>query len=129
MMHSADLPMDHASQPPAAPRNLLLMVIWGALSLILWLGVAGQMVFIVPRFEKLFADFKMKTPLMTQWVIVDFWWVVPAFAVAVLLACLATRSRWAWLFLLILLPVIVNALIGVSLCFPYMDLLEGLGGK
>jgi type IV pilus assembly protein PilC len=49
--------------------------------------LAGIMIFIIPKFEKIFADFKLKLPWLTQ-VIIDtsrwfgkYWYVIPLFPV------------------------------------------------
>jgi ABC-type polysaccharide/polyol phosphate export permease len=120
-----------AHLPPTAPRsNLLLMVVFGLLSLFLWLAVVAQLVFIVPSLERLSGEFRMKMPLLTELVIHGSRWAVPTITVAVLLVCigLGRRSPWPWLFLLFLLPLVINLLVGVSLYSPYMELMEGLGG-
>jgi type II secretory pathway component PulF len=130
---TSNLDQPTPSAPAASPPNLLLMVVSGVLSFLLWLAVVVQFVFLVPRFERLFGEFKMKMPLLTEWVIHHSRWAVPAIAITALLVCisLGRRSRWPWLFLLFLLPLVINVLVGVSLYFPYMVLLDGLegGGK
>lgn len=89
----------------------------------------------MPRCQRLFGDFRMKLPIVTEHVIHDSGWAVPAVALATLIVCLALgrRSHWPWLFLLLLLPLVVNVLVCASLYFPYMEMLEGLslggGGK
>lgn len=116
--------------PAASPPDLLLIGVSGVVSFLLWLPVVAQLVFVVPRFERTFGEFKMKLPLLTELVIHHSRWAVPAIAIAALLVCisLGRRSRWPWLVLLFLLPLVINVLIGVSLYFPYMELLDGLGG-
>lgn len=128
MTQEADLPLEHTPAPSAMPSYLLLMVVSGVLSVLLWLGVVGQLVFLVPRFERLFGEFKMKVPLLTEWVIRDSRWAVPAVTFAAFLVCigLGRRTPWPWLFLLLLLPLVINGLVGVSLYFPFMELHEGL---
>jgi cytochrome bd-type quinol oxidase subunit 2 len=127
MTQETHLPLDRTPAPTALPRDPLLIMVAGLLSMLLWLTVVGQLVFLVPRMERLFGEFKM--PLLTEWVIHDSRWAVPAVTIATLLVCIALgkRSRWAWPFLLILLPLIINVLVGVSLYFPYMELVEGHG--
>ena len=130
MSYQAGLPSDRAPEPPAPPLNPLLMVVSFVLSFLLWLTVVCQYVFIVPRVERLFGDFRMKLPWLTEQVLHHYRWAVPAITVAAFLVCIALgrRSSWPWLFLLILLPLIINVLVGVSLYFPNMELLDGLSG-
>jgi hypothetical protein len=129
------LPLGHTSTPAASPSNPLLFVVSGVLSFLLWLSVIGQLVFMVPRFERVFGEFRMKMSLMmvlTEWVIRDSRWAVPAITIGTLLVGigLGRRSPWPWLFLLFLLPLVINVLVGVSLFYLHMELLEGLeGGK
>ena len=130
MTKEADLQLDHIPASAALPHDPLLIVVAGLLSMLLWLTVVGQLVFFVPRVEQLFVEFRMKMPWLTQHVIHDCRWAVPAVTIATFVACIALgkRSRWAWPFLLILLPFLINVLVGVSLYFPYMALLDGLSG-
>lgn len=123
-------PLNTPPNPTPAPSSsLLLVVVASVLSSLLWLGVIGQTFVLVPRCERLFGEFRMKLPTVTEWVIAGSRWVVPAVTIAVLVVCLALgkRSPWAWLFLLFLLPFVANVFIGVSLYFPYMELLDGFG--
>ena len=128
MTQDAELPLDRKPDPAAPPRSLLLIAMAGIVSVLLWLAVVGQFVFMVPRFERILAEFHMKPPLLTEWVIRDSRWAVPAITLAAFLVCigLGRRSRWPWLFLLIALPFILNVLVCVSIYVPSMELLEGL---
>ena len=132
MTQEAHLPLDPTPAPTAPPSNPLLMVVSGILSLLLWLAVVGQLVFLVPNAERLSREIPMTMPLLTQWVIYKSRWVVPNLTIAVLLVCIGVgrRSPWPWLFLLFLLPLVINVVVGVSLYFPSMVLLDvmGLGG-
>ena len=133
MTHSADLPLGKIPQQPGAPPtsgpSILVIAVLGFFSLPLWLGIVFQLVFIAPRFEKLFADFKLKIPWAAERVIFDAWWIAPACLVAVLLLCVARQSRWAGLILLVVLPLVINVLIITSLYLPYTALVEALGGN
>jgi hypothetical protein len=133
MTHAADLALGNTPQHPVVPPTngpgTLVITVLTVFSLPLWLAVAFQIVFIAPRFEKLFADFKMKIPLATELVIFDGWWIAPACLVAALLLCVARQSRWTGLILLVVLPLVINVLIITSLYLPYAALVEGLGGN
>jgi hypothetical protein len=133
MTHAADLPLGNTPQQPAPPPtrgpNILVIAVLAFFSLALWLAVAFQLVFIAPRFEKLFADFSLKIPWATERVIFDAWWIAPACLVASLLLCVARPSRWTGLILLVVLPLLINVLIITSLYLPYAALVEGLGGN
>ena len=133
MTHAADLPLGNTPQQPAAPPtsgpSILVIAVLGIFSLALWLAVAFQLVLIAPRFEKLFADFKLKIPWATERVLFDAWWIASACLGAALLLCVARQSRWTGLILLVVLPLVINALIITSLYLPYAALVEALGGN
>lgn len=68
--------------------------------------VSFHMVFIMPKFQRIFFDFKLRLPTLTSWLIEaarllsDFWFLVPA---AILAACLAlllayTSATFCWYF-------------------------------
>src|SRR4051812_10648093 len=50
--------------------------------------LTGIMIFIIPKFEKIFSDFRLKLPFITQFLIdvsrwtVKYWYVIPLFPVA-----------------------------------------------
>jgi hypothetical protein len=126
MSHAADLPLDNASTLKRGP-SIFAMAVAGIFALVLWLVVAFQVFFVVPKFEKTFLEFKMKLPLMTEWVIRDLWWFASACLIASILFCVIPRSRWAALIVLVALPLVLNLLIIASLYFPHAALMEGLG--
>jgi hypothetical protein len=128
MTQAADLPMQDFPRQRALPSGLFFSIALGV-STLLWLVVVGQMVFIVPGFKRMFADFGMKAPIMTDLVMHDLWWLAPLFAVGAFSISMLTRSRWVWILLLIVLPLLVNGLVAVSLYLPYQALLDGLGGN
>jgi hypothetical protein len=114
---------------PTSSVRILIIVVFAFFSLVFWLGVAVLVVLIVPRFDRLFTDFKLRLPWITERVICDAWWVAPACLAAAALSCVAKATRWAGLRLLIVAPLVIILLIVASLYFPYMALLEGLGGN
>lgn len=134
MSYAAGDPPFRVSEPTApihGPSNLA-MAVSGFFALVLWLAVAFQSLFIVPRFEKVFSDFKMRLPLATEWVMEmtrGIWCIAPACLIALILVCLIPRSRWVGFVLIVLLPLLLNLLIIASLYFPYAALVEGLGGN
>ena len=130
MSHAPDLPLDHVSQPSAPPArgpSIFAIAVASIFALVFWLFVAFQALFIVPRVEKTFLEFKMKLPLMTEWVMRDLWWFASASLIASILFCIIPRSRWIALIVLVALPLVLNLLIIASLYFPYTALMEGLG--
>ena len=125
MTQEADLLRGRPPEQAVPRRDPVLIVTAGVLSLLLWLAVVGQLVFFVPIIE----GFKMKLPWQTELVVNESLWAVPAITIAAFVACvvLGKRSRWAWPFLLILLPLILNVLVCVSFYLPLMEL-HGLSG-
>lgn len=88
MTQETPLPSDRTPAPAPQPRNPVVIVAVGILSVLLWLAVAVQLVIFVPKAERLFDEFKMKVPALTEWVIAYGRWHVPAIACFVLLACI-----------------------------------------
>ena len=129
-MQPTDKPLDDDFHDAAAPQGsdvpVILMAVLGFFALCLWLGVAWQMFFYVPQSWQLFDEYKMRLPTMAELVIGHFWWLVPIVILATLAACLASRSKLAWLFLLLALPILLNVVIFFSMYLPTQALLEGL---
>src|SRR5262245_25629068 len=91
-----------------------------------WAVAGFQIVFVVPRFVKIFHDFYMLVTMGTQLVVDHGFWIVPSTMFATFLCCAFFRSRWMWFLLLIVVPVFVNLSIIANLYYPQMKLLEGL---
>ena len=128
MSQAANFPLERSATPATGP-GIIAIVIGGAFGLVLWVTVGFQTFFIIPRFEKVFTEFRMKLPYMTEYVIRDTWWLAPVLLVGVLLLCVSARTRWAGIILLIVVPLIINLVIVAGLYFPYVALAEGLGGN
>lgn len=113
------------------------------LSVILWSALFVVFISVIPKQMKLFADFGMKLPAVTQitfdismW-FADYWWVMfPVFVMGLLLAGLVTywvrhrTTNWTlmalWTFMLIGTPLVLMAIVGFSLYLPLLKLVEGL---
>ena len=125
------------SQPPIAPANLehpqrlsggtlILFVASALFASFAWLGIWFQMMFFVPRVAATFNEFKMKMPYLTELLMDQLWWIFPAALVVAILIGFAVRKRWAWAFLMIVLPLWLNIIVLVCLFLPTMQLLIGL---
>jgi hypothetical protein len=126
---AGDPPMVSQPQSTSEPQTGLLFAILNiAFSICLWSVAAFQIVFVIPRFVKIFADFRMSVPIVTQIVIDHSMWIVPVMMLVTFMLCAVVRSRWLWILLLIGVPVFVNLAIIVNLYYPQMLLLEGLAG-
>lgn len=129
-MQTTDAIHHDGFDPPIEPRKfdwaMACISLVAFFSFIFWFGVLTQLAFYVPSSRRLFDDFKMRTPLATDLVLHHWWWLIPGLIVASVAVCLATRSRWAWFFFLIVLPLALNVLIFVSMFWPTHLLLEGL---
>jgi type II secretory pathway component PulF len=131
-------------QPPDAPRpSVAVTAVIVAIAVLLWLAVIGELVFVVPIFEKTLADFKVRLPYSTEVVIAMSRWCVKYFYVlampyTVLAVCVA-GATWAirhlarkpklalaWSALMLLAPALVALLIVLFCYLPYAALLEGL---
>jgi hypothetical protein len=123
---AADQPLPGNSTPPG--RNVVV-VIYAVCSALLWLTVAFQIVFIVPRFERIFTEFGLRLPWMTERVIRDAWWIALVCLIVLLFGCMGQRTRRFGIVLLVVVPLALNLLILVSLYLPYTALVEALGGN
>src|SRR5687767_4274805 len=119
--------------PPAAQRvSIALTVSLVGISLLLCLALLVQLLLIVPGYERQFADFRVRVPVVTELMIaasrwtVHYWFVVvplllAMFALLGLVSYLIrhhVRNRWCsavWFLLLIGLPVAVNATMWMAL--------------
>jgi type II secretory pathway component PulF len=118
-----------AGPPPRSGREIAIMVALVLLSTILWGAVVVVVMFVLPRFEKLFADFAMKLPFFTELVIRHSWWMVTTCFFIAGVICFTTRSPWVRRICLLVVPLLLNLLIGLSLYYPYTALVAGLGGR
>src|SRR5437870_2489734 len=108
---------------PPRPASLLVTAFVVALSALLALGVVAELLFMVPTYEKLFAEFRMAIPWVTEvtiyasrWV-VKYWYVVLLFGAVFLLPLVSLITWWlrhrsrvewlavVWCAVLIALPV------------------------
>jgi hypothetical protein len=129
MTHTANMNID-VSRPlvPASRLSIRFAGIVIAFSLLLWLTVCFQTLFVVPRFDRLFDEFRMSLPWITELVTRHSWWLAPGLIAASILACTLVRFRWVWIMVLLVLPTIVNLTMIASLYFPYIELMGGLAG-
>ncbi|MDO5554125.1 MAG: type II secretion system F family protein [Planctomycetia bacterium] len=77
--------------------------------------LAFIMVFIIPKFQEIFADFDTELPMMTQWLmflsnlIVEYWYLIPVIPFSVWLFIRTTTSfeymRFGWHLFLLRLPI------------------------
>lgn len=118
--------------------TLLRLAVHALLLLAVTIGLLG----VVPHFEKVFADFQMKLPILTELVIdlasamVQFAFLVPA-ALAALLALdgailyyLQKNGQRSlarlWFFLVLLLILAVAAGLALAVFMPLFQLMQGL---
>jgi type II secretory pathway component PulF len=113
--------------------------IWGA-GLLLW-NVA--MVWIVPRFEQTFKDFKVGLPLVTEFCLsaarlfgTDYQWLLmPLFSIAiaagvVLLCRRLPRNGYRWaVFASVLLWTGMFIIIQMSVLMPFFTLVDAVSGR
>jgi type II secretory pathway component PulF len=130
-MKSQDANVPRADYPPIAKGPGVLAIVVPVVAGLLWLTAAFQLLVIVPRFEKLFMDFKMKLPLLTEWLIRDAWWGAPAglaFWTSIGIAlCFSRRTRWLGLTLVVVAPLLFNLLVFLGICIPYVELVKAIG--
>jgi hypothetical protein len=134
MSQAADVPVSLTSTPMAPPRRRRAAIILFALASLLWLIVAFEMFFHVPRLAKLFGEFHMALPRASELVVRHYWWFVPVYTVLTALTCIGLAfirrpSRFGWIFLLIILPLLLNTITLAVLWIPFAKLVEGLRGR
>ena len=134
--------MDPALPEEPRPSILVTVVIVG-LAMLFWLMVAAELVFLVPLFERIFADFRLRVPDATSAVIdvsrwfVKYWYVLPmpfgilAVAVAAFTWSIRHVARMpklgvAWSAAMLLVPALIAFLIVLVCYLPYAKLMEGL---
>lgn len=126
MSTAAPTPADLGHHPPYSTRTILLFAAIALFAAMAWCGVVFQLMIFVPRSAKLFADFRMRLPYLTELVLQQGWLLAAIAALVAFGCCLAIRRNWAWSFLLLLLPMMLNVFILVSLYLPTMYLVIGL---
>src|SRR6266545_1849362 len=119
---------DAAEQPPARSSYVFESIVI-PVSVLIWLFVLLQMLFVVPRFQKLYGDFRMRVPMNTQLIMDHAWWLAAIVMLASFLLCVPVRSRWGWLILLLGVPKIANLSIFLNLWVPYLRVLQMLEGR
>jgi type II secretory pathway component PulF len=114
--------------------------------MLLWIVVLGELLLMVPLFEAVFVDFRMRLPLVTDAIIVcshwcgKYWYVlviqVPMIAAGVAVPTWLIRHHWrkgplgaVWCFAMLLLPAAVAFLVWFGCYLPYEKLLEGLAAQ
>src|ERR1043166_3370351 len=133
--------MDTTAPEPPKPSIVLTVIIVLA-ALVLWLVAIGELVWMVPFFERMFADFKMRLPDSTEAIIgasrwcVKYFLVLPlvftilavAVAVSTWLIRHMARKRWlgwVWSAAMLVVPALVAFAILLFCYLPYVKLLGG----
>ena len=116
--------------PPAQPRgSIALTVLQVAVAIVCWF-VAAWLTFIsIPRGARLFAEFHMAIPMITELVVRFGQIAVPILAITSFLVCLKVRRRWAWLWFILVLPTFIATAVFVSLYLPITKLLVAMWGS
>jgi len=122
-------------------RNPLLIeaLVFLAVDALVWLALPAELLLIVPRYHRVFVDFQMKLPIMTQIVLefsawfAEYWWTVNipylALVTGLVLVGLWLRGSssdpfWRWLVLTLLLGIVLHALIWLVMVLPSLYLME-----
>ena len=135
--------MNPNDAPPGPPRMTTTVALI-TLAELLWLAVVVAMLFVVPHFERTFADFAVRLPHVTEAAVLASRWFTRYWYVALLAAFVAgpalaaasvavrhqVGSPWlsrAWWALALGLPLALLAVIALALSLPTAGLVEGLG--
>jgi type II secretory pathway component PulF len=132
--------------PPNPPASLAITILLVVLSLALCLAWIWQMVFVIPEYERLFHDFRIRVPALTEATIsysrvfVKFWYILVPFtlfiaypAIGYVSYHLRHRSNqrglsWLWFLLIIGLPLAVQTITLLAVLSTQATLMEGLRG-
>jgi len=131
------------AEPTRTQSSVPITIVLVGLSLLLMLALIGQLLLVVPAYEKHFEDFRMRLPFATELTIAaarfvfKYWFVlVPcilcAFALAGWVSYVIRHQSGSrllsalWFLLLIGLPLLANATIWAALWIPFKQLEEGL---
>ena len=139
--------LDYGRPDPASPGPDRSDWAWAFLPPFLSFGAAIgvitlAMVFVIPRFEQIFKDFKMDLPgptklllAISRWFTNNYGWAVSAVACTALAVGLAfldgrarRRGRWFYPLLAALVFVGVVVFVVIALFLPMITLVEGISG-
>jgi hypothetical protein len=132
-----------AESRPANPVVTIAVIVLAALS---WGAVLFQLVFIVPYFERRFAEFRLRLPSATEMVIAlsrpcsEYPYLVPVvFVLGVVAIAVPTwlirhrlRTRGlgvVWCVAMLVVPLLAVLVVWYSCYLPYTKLLEALEGR
>ena len=128
-----------------SPASLAITILLVVLSLALCLAWIWQMMFVIPEYERLFAEFRMRVPAFTQVTIdcsrlfVEFWYILVFFTLFVAYPVIAYVSYHLrhrsnqpglsrlWFVLIIGLPLAVQTITLLAVVTTHANLLENLG--
>jgi hypothetical protein len=130
-------------EPQLASRFSTRALLNAALRIVVWLFVlVGGLLFLIPEFKKMFEEFGIALPVLSQWVIslsdkaIKLSFVfLPFVFLAIIMAELGLLSiprgairgilnKLAWLVLLLAI-----ILLAVAFCIPLIQIMEGLTGS
>ena len=112
-----------------ARMTLIEKTFVGIVAIPFWVACGWLMIFSVPRAERLFADFRMRLPLMAEFVIAWGWLAVPAVLLVACMVGLILQRRWAIYLSFVVIPAILSTLVFISIYVPIRELTEALGGN
>jgi type IV pilus assembly protein PilC len=98
---------DFKEKSQSLKRKVIGAMVYPCVVILVAVGILTFiMVAIIPKFKKIFDDFQMKLPAMTQFLIdtsmwfADYWWCLPLFPLSfwllIKLICLFRAGRYAW---------------------------------
>jgi type II secretory pathway component PulF len=129
-------------QKPSLAITILLLI----LSLALYLAWIGQMVLVIPEYERMYAEFRIRAPAVTEATfnysrfVANFWYILVFFALFIAYPAIGYFSyylrhrcnrcvlRRFWFVLIICSPLVVQTITFLSVLIPIYRI-DGIHGR
>ncbi len=129
--------MDDANHPPAASRirprlstyQIVSLCLFGLLAAVLWSFAISATYLNAPNARRLVADFNMPIDPVSHAVLKWGGAALPAIGALGLILAWWTRSRWAWRFVLLALPLLAGSAVYFISFYCVRILLGELSGR
>jgi hypothetical protein len=97
-------------------------------ALAIWAVLAWLTTITAPRAAALFAEFRLRTPMVTEFVVTVGWWALPALLLLSAIVTLVAQTRWGTFAGFVIIPGIGATVVFCSIYVPAAQLIDGLRG-